>query len=486
VKGLLVASALVATTVSAAPFEASGIANWATPPPPTVERAFVPPVAAQTTLGNGMRLVTVEDHQLPLVAMSLLVPGAGTAYDPKSKPGLAELTADLLDEGAAGMSAIEIAEAQDRLGATIAVTAGVDAAQISVETLATTYDATVDLVAKIAMTPLWDRKDFDRVKADRATELELRRDRPREVVSDVLIGGLYGASSPYGHPGGGERASFRTIALADVVAFYRQHWNPAEMTMIVVGDIDPVAVRTKLDTTLGSWKPIGTRMVALDVAPQPNAHRLLVVDRPGAQQSDIRVGIIGIDRRDPRYFAFETLSTLVGGGFTSRVVQRLREQLGIAYSAHAEEIYRREPGPFAIATAIVTPETGRGLKEMLAILDQLASAEVPAAELEKAKQNMIRALPARFETNVATVEALSELVLCQLPVDWYAHFADGIRNVSAKAVLAEARRSLLTAKMTVAVVGDLSKVRADLDKLGLGEPLLHDPYGVPMALPANR
>ncbi len=477
--------ALAPLEPSAAPFRASGIADWSKPPAPTAEPSFAPPEAVRSTLANGMTVLVVENHQLPLVAMSLVVPGAGSAFDPQSQPGLAALAADMIDEATAGMSAIEVAEEQDRLGATIAISAGVDAVHISVDTLATTFDLTVDLLARLVMRPSFDATDFDRVKGDRATALELRRDRPREVVTNVLNAGLYGLDSPYGHPGEGMRDSFRAIAIDDVRAFYRQHWTPSAATIVVVGDVDPTRVRNKLGATLGVWNRAGSIPPKLDTVERPSAHRLLLVDRPGAKQSDVRVGTIGIDRRQPRYFAFEVLSTVLGGGFTSRLTQRLREQLGITYQARAAQSYRRDRGPFTITTSIETSETARGLREIFGILRTLARTPVPTPELSKAKQNMIRALPSSFDTNSATAQAFAELALFELPLDWYSQYARRVQTVTAAAVVAEAKSTLPAAKMLVSIVGDLSKIRAGLDALGLGEPRLHDPYGEPVA-PATR
>src|SRR5688500_17029548 len=169
---------LLATTASAAPFDKSGIADWTKAPPPAKEPAFKPPVAKRAKLKNGIALLMVENHKLPIVSMVLVAPGAGAANDPASKGGLASFTADLLDEGAGSMTAIQIAEEQDRLGASISAGVDVDNAQVSVSTLTKTLEPTLDLMTKILTQPMFDAKEFDRVKGDRATALELRRDRP--------------------------------------------------------------------------------------------------------------------------------------------------------------------------------------------------------------------------------------------------------------------------------------------------------------------
>nr|MBA3454264.1 insulinase family protein [Deltaproteobacteria bacterium] len=179
-------------------FDKSGISDWTTPPRPTKEPKFKPPVAKRLKLKNGMALLVVENHMLPIVSMMIVVPGAGSSTDPKGKGGLASFTADLLDEGAGGMTAIGIAEETDRLGAGISVGIDADAAYVSANTLAKTLDQTTDLVAKVMTQPAFEDKEVERVKGDRMTALELRRDRPREVVSIMLNGAIFGMNSAYG------------------------------------------------------------------------------------------------------------------------------------------------------------------------------------------------------------------------------------------------------------------------------------------------
>jgi predicted Zn-dependent peptidase len=314
------------------------------------------------------------------------------------------------------------------------------------------------------------------------TLLKLRADRPREVVGIVLNSALYGAASPYGRSEIGTREELEATSLADAASFYKERWNPAAMTLVVVGDVDAAALQAKLDLGLGAWRPAGVKAPALPAvtAGKPPA-RLLVVDRKDAAQSDVRIGMIGLDRRDPRFFAFEVLRTTLGDGFTSRLTQRLREQLGITYGARAAMDWRRRPGPFVIGSAIATPATGQGIREVLKLVDDLARIDVPGDELEKSKQNMIRASPERFDTNASTAATLAELALHGLPDDWYRGYAESVRKVTASEVRAVAGAALPASKLVVALAGDLAKIGADLGQLGLGAPALYDAYGRPLA-----
>ncbi len=474
--------ALVASPAFAqAPFDKSPIKDWKAIPKQTAEPTFKPPVVKRSKLKNGMSLLVIENHALPIVSMRLVVPGAGAASDPSGKWGAASFTADLLDEGAGGMSAIALSEETDRLGASIGASVDADAGYVGVSTLTKTLEPTLDLVTKIVTQPTFDAKEFDRVKGDRLTSLELRRDRPREVARMMLDAVLYGRDSQYGHPSSGARETFKDMAIADVQSFYKERWSPKGATLIVVGDFDTKTLKAKLDAGLGAWKPTGAKKATKPVAKaQKIDKRLLLVDRKEAAQSDVRIGLVGIDRKDKRYWAFEVLSSTLGGGFTSRLVQRLREQLGITYGAGAGMDYRVVPGPFLISTAIVTKETGTGLGEIVKILDDLATNDVPAEELDKSKQNLIRALPAMFETNGATAGAFADLVVYGLPDSWYASYAANVRKISAKDVKTAAKTIIPSKSMVVSIVGDMSKIKADIDKLGFGDAVMHDLYGVPL------
>jgi predicted Zn-dependent peptidase len=462
-------------------FAKSGIADWTVQPPPTAEPEFEPPRAKRFELPNGIAVLTVEDHALPIVSFTLLAADAGAAVDPRDKPGLAAYTADLLDEGAGELSAIQIAEELARLGAAVEIDVDVDAAQLSVDTLSATLEPTLELFTKILTRPRFDAAEAERVKGDRMTSLALRRDRPREVANLVLSGALYGPDTPYGHPVSGSREDFAKVNVKDARAFYAQRWQPARMTLVVAGDVDPATLIPSLRRSLGAWKPASPRLGPPPIA-AANApgSRLLLVDRRAAAQSDIRIGLIGPARTDPRFFAFEVFRTVLGDGFTSRLVQRLREQLGITYGVSARMDWRVRPGPFLIGGAIVTPATAQGLGEILRIVGELGTEDVPSEELDKAKQNLIRALPARFETNGRTADTFAELALFGLPDDWYARYAEGMRAVSEADVRAVAGTVVPAERLVFSVVGDLAATQSTLAALELGAPAFFGPEGNPL------
>ena len=463
----------LAVPAEAAPFAKSGIADWTKPPAAGPERAFAPPVATRLTLGNGLAVLVVENHALPIVALELVVPGAGVAADPARRSGLAAFTADLLDEGAAGMSSLALAEATSQLGAQLETAVDTDAARLSATTLTRTFEPTLALLAKLVTQPTFAAGELTRLKSDRLAALARLRDRPPQVSVIVLQQALYGLDSGYGHPGDGVAVDVQAITVADIKAFYRAHWVPAGATLVIAGDVDAQALKPKLEATLGGWRGAATAATR-PAAATAKPNRLLLVDRPGAAQSDVAIGLIGPARSDPRFYAYEVAQTIIGGGFTGRITQRLREQLGIIYHASTRTTWLRAPGPFVIQAPIATPATATGLSEILKIVDDIATHDVPAGELDKARQSLMRALPSRFESNAAVARAFAALAALGLPDDSYATYADGIRAVTAADVHAAAGALLSSGKLVFAVVGDLAKIQPSLDALGLGAPARYD------------
>jgi len=254
VKALVVACLVSAAPALAEPsvFGRSKLADWTKPPPPTKPTRFVPPGATHAKLANGIELVVIPNRMLPLVSMMLVVRNAGASQDLPGKSGLAAFTADLLDEGAGGLGAMQLAEERERLGATIETEVDHDSAFVTVSTLSTSLEDSLTLLTKIVTKPAFDAKELDRVKGDRATALDLRRDRPREVAEVVVDRVLYGASG-YGQPIDGTREDFKTIKRDDIQAFYRMHYQPVFMSLVVAGDVDATKLKKQLDARLGAW-----------------------------------------------------------------------------------------------------------------------------------------------------------------------------------------------------------------------------------------
>lgn len=462
-----------------APWGRSPIKDWSKTPKPGKEPRWTPPQPKSLKLKNGIRLLVVERHALPLVEAVLVVRGAGAASDPEGKAGLASFTADLLDEGAGGLGALALAAELERVGATLNTSVDRDAGFVTLSTLRRTLTPSLDLFSKVVTAPALDPKDAARLHQERLTDLKLRVDRPREVAEVVLGTALYGRSAPYGHPVAGFVDTFEKVGLPDVKDFYAVHWQPSQMTLVVTGDVKAVEVKRLLDAGLGAWKPQKVRIPkARWEKPPKTGSRLLMVERAGAPQSDIRVGLVGLPRSDTRYYAFQVLNTVLGGGFTSRLNHRLREELGYTYGIGSGMDWRLSPGPFVIGSSIFTPKTADSVKEIVRIVGELAKKPVPQAELEKARQGLVRALPMRFETNGGVAAAFADLAEAGLPTSWYRSYQKRIRRVTAAQVRKVARTVIPAGRLVFVVVGDVPKLRGELES-ELGPALLYQANGQP-------
>lgn len=461
-----------------APWAKSGISDWSTPPKPGPEPKFTPPTPVTLELKNGIRVVVIERKDLPLVAMTLVVRGAGYAADPKGKAGLAAYTADLLDEGAGGFNALTLATTAERLGARLHTGVGPDSAWVTMSTLTKTLQLSMDLFGKVVTEPAFHYSDSKRIHKQRMTDLVQRRDRPRAVASLVLDQALYGRGAPYGHPREGYSKDLGKLGARDAARFYHRHYRPQDMVLVVAGQVDMARLRHDLAVTLGAWHARGRGERRRDPSAKAAAteHRLYIVDRPGAPQTELRAGLVAFKRTDPRYYTFRVLDTVLGDGFTSRLNQILREKLGYTYGAGSALSPRVSAGPFIIRTALFTPTTVDAVSHVLSIVGGIAKKPVPAAELAKAKENLIRGLPQLFSTNERVVHAFIQLVNYGLPLDWYTKYDARVRAVTAAEVQKLAASVIPSKKLVFSIVGDSAKIRPGLEKL-LGPAKMLSPDG---------
>lgn len=464
---------------TSAPWETSGI-DWSQPPAPAADARFVAPKPVSRRLKNGAKVLVIENHRLPIASVEVLIADAGSAQDPAGKGGLAALTADLVDEGAGERGALALSAEVERLGASL--DAGVDAegAVISLEALSRNLRPSIMLLGDVIARPRFDEADGKRVLEDRKTELELRPDEPRILAALLLWQVLYGPRSAYGHPHDGLLGEADKLTIADAKAFHAARWSPTRMTIVVVGDVDVDTVTMDLESAFAGWQPKGSSPLTVRAQATRPSGRLFIVDRPGSEQADVRLGLVSIAPRDPRGPALDVLATALGGTFTSRLNRRLREELGWTYGARARVAPIPGPSPFVISTALVTEHAVEGVAEVLKILESMVTADLPADELAKARENLIRELPQLFGSTSGMAHAFGALVSLGLPLDTYAGYPAKIAKVSAAQVRGVAKAFLGGKKLVVVVVGDAKLLRPGLEQL-LGPATMVDASLIPGA-----
>jgi predicted Zn-dependent peptidase len=428
-------------------------------------------------LPSGLQVCTVEHRGVPVVSFLLLL-SSGAAADPAPLPGLAALTADMLDEGSGPMSALDIEDALSSLGAQFETEVGSDATVLSLLTLPRFAGQALGLLADIVARPRLAAEDFDRVRELRLNRLRQLRDLAPAVADLVFARVLYGAH-PYGRLPIGTMRGLEGASAADVKAFHADAWRPSHVTIVAVGDASHDELFGVVEGAFAWWADAApgagsasqapAAAVAILAPPQPSAP-LALVDRPGAAQSELRIGQVAVPRLTPDYYPLLVLNTVLGGQFVSRLNMNLREDKGYTYGVRSGFEFRRAPGPFSVQAAVQTAVTADAVREVLSELSAIRGAR-PAtpAELELAKSALTKGYARSFETAGQIGRGLAQLALYGLPDDTLERFVPSIHAVDIAAVTAAAERLDLS-RMTVTVVGDREKIEAGLAGLGLGAP----------------
>lgn len=419
------------------------------------------------TLDNGLRVVLVERHALPLVSLELQFRGGASAH-PAEQAGLAALTADMLDEGTATRSALEIADAIDLLGATLSSTAGYDASQLRLSVLRTRFPDALDILADVVLHPAFPEPDLERVRQERLARIIQRSDVPGALADNAFIHVLYGADHPYGVPLIGTEESLRTLTRGDVSAFFTQRYAPGQATLIVAGDVAREDLDALLAEAFAGWRGAGEDPPVLPEVAVRTERTLYLVNKDDAAQSEVRVGRVAVGRSTADYYPLSVLNTVLGGSFTSRLNSKLREEKGYTYGAGSFFDMRKIPGPFEAASAVATPVTDSAVADFVVEIDRMRDEVVPDAELDRARNYVALQLPQRFESLDDVVRRLSELALYGVPLDFYEGYVEGVEAVSAVDIRRAAAAHLGTDRMVIVIAGDLSVIEEPVRSLGLG------------------
>jgi zinc protease len=425
------------------------------------------PAIQKRALSNGLPVWIVELHKVPVVHVSLVVK-AGAGSDPRGRYGVASLTADMLDEGAGNRNALQIADAVDFLGANLSTSSTWDASSIDLQVPVARLNEALPIMADVALRPTFPEEELTRVREDLLTSLIEAEDDPESLVEFAFPRLVFGPQHRYGTLPIGTAASVKQFAVADLRQFHSQHYLPSNSILIASGDVTAAETVARLEANFGSWKaPAGAPAVAVPPATQVTARQIYLVDKPGAAQSQIRVGWIGVPRSTPDYFALRVLNTILGGSFTSRLNQNLREEHGYAYGAGSTFDMRTAAGPFYASAGVQTDKTSESLTEFFKELDSIRK-PVPADEVEKAKNYLALLLPRNFETTERVAASLAQLFVYNLPQDYYATYTQRLRAVTAADVQRVAERYIQPDKFAVVVIGDRKAIEPGIKALNLG------------------
>ncbi len=421
---------------------------------------------ASFQLPNGLTVLINERPGLPIVAMNLVLK-TGSGANPTDRPGLANFTAAMLDEGTDSRSALQIANDVAQLGGSLTTASTMDSSQVSGASLKRTFPDMLALLADVVRHPSFPAEEVERQRASRLASLVQQRDSANAVASAVMAAALYGPANPYGFTELGTEASNKTTTTDDLKRFWSQNFVPNNAALVVSGQVTAAELRPLVEKAFGDWQK-GTPAAPTPGAPAMTSARLVLVDKPGAPQTQLRVATIGVPRATPDYEPIRIMNEVLGGLFSSRINLNLREAHGYTYGASSQFVFRREAGPFVVGTGVRTDVTAPAVSEILKELKRMRETFVSPEELTLAKDSFVRSLPADFETSSSVNASTANIYLYDLGLDYYTKFGERVSAVNADQVKGVSQKYLPLDKMIVIAVGDRAKVGPELQKLNLG------------------
>ncbi|HET9038322.1 MAG TPA: pitrilysin family protein [Myxococcaceae bacterium] len=444
------------------------------PGPPVTFKAPVPTVR---TLKNGLPVWIVEQHELPLATVELVV-RAGEDTDPTGRPGTASFVADMLDEGTSLRDATAIAAAFEDQAALFRAKADKDSLIAAVSFPSASLGPVLDVFSDSVLRPAFKKPDLERVRALRLGDIAQLEADPAQIGRTVLNRTVFGEGHPWAFPTTGTVASTKAARGDELTAWHRNWVRPNNAVLVVVGDVNPSTLLPELERRFGSWKPAALpKRRSLAPVARKGPRVVTVVDRPGAAQSQLWVGELGLGAGSADLYAAQVAAQVLGGGFKSRLNANLRSGKGYTYGAFSAFDVRREPGLFAAIAPVVADKTPEALRELLGEIERLREGGIDAAELADAKSGLIQSLPAEFGSTTSTALAFGKLIALGRPPDYFASYVQKLEAVTREDVAKAARARFDTKTLAIVVVGPLTQLQPRLEALGLGSIALRDATG---------
>jgi zinc protease len=453
--------------------------EWRKEPPKAGEaKALQLPMPTSFELANGLTVLVSERPGLPIVSANLVVK-TGSGANPADKPGLANFTAAMLDEGTASRSALQIADDVAQLGASLTTGSSMDAIQVTSSSLRRNFDALLTLMSDVVRHPSFPAEEVERQRKSRLANLMQQRENPGQVANNAMAAALYGTSHPYGFQELGTEASTTAMTRGDMERFWSQNFVPNNAALVVSGQVTAADVRPLVEKAFGDWQR-GTPAAPSLGTPSTTAAKLVIVDKPGAPQTQLRVASIGVPRATPDYEAIRVMNEALGGLFSSRINLNLREQHGYTYGASSQFVFRRAAGPFLIASGVRTDVTAPAVTEIFKEVARMRETMLTPEELSLAKDSIVRSLPSQFETSGGVTASTTNIYVYELGLDYYTKLPARLMAITADHVKAAAEKYVVPEKMIVVAVGDRAKIGPSLTALKLGTLELRNADGMPM------
>ena len=446
----------------------------ATPPTPGAIRPFDFPAVARRTLdATGLELRVARMARLPMASAHLFMRAGEGALAPEAA-GLAVLAGDALEGGSVHRSGTELAEALEGLGARLDVLTGWEGTSVSLSCLADRLDEGLALLAEAVREPAFPDDEVERTRAQQLAQIRQRAMDPSSLAADAVARRVFSPEVPYGRPQLGGDASVEALGRDHLRGYADACWRPGGGGLVLVGDLDADEMVERAGAVLGDWSGTPELEQDFQVEPRTRDRRIWIVDRPGAVQSELRVGHVGASRADPHYFALRILNAILGGTFTSRLNLRLREKHGYTYGVRSRFSFRSRQGPFTVSTAVGTGVTAPALGAIVEEVERLRVDGPTEEEVAAARDYIAGVFPLGLETVGQVASQVTRALVHDLPPDYFDTYRDRIRGVTVSSVRAAAEAHLRPEEVQMVVVGDAASVRGPLEELGLGPVTLLD------------
>jgi zinc protease len=439
--------------------------NWPTEraPRPLPSREVKFPPYEIRTLGNGMRVLTILHHEQPVVTMRLLV-GAGAAEDPQGKAGLSGLLGNLLDQGTGTRTAQEIADQIDTIGGALGTGSGSDLSFANVVVMKDSFGVAMELLADVVRNPKFDAEEIDRQKQQAISSLQVSATDPDFVASTLFDRLVYGFH-PYGLPGNGTPETLAGITRDDLQSFHRRYFVPNNMILAIVGDTTNGEAFAMAEKVFGAW-PRSELSMPKPVEPPPPTRRIVVVDKPDAVQTEIRVGQLAIPRKHPDFLAWDLAVRVLGGEGANRLHRVLRSQRGLTYGASAEAQAMKQAGDYVAETDTKTETTGEVLRLAVDEFSRLQRNRVFEPELRDAQAFLAGTFPLTIETPNDIATQVLNAVFYELPLSEIPTFRERVQAVTPDDIQRVAQAYIRPDRLSIVLVGNARAFVAQLRAVG--------------------
>ena len=441
-----------------------------------VPKLALPPIE-KTKLSSGLEVWMVEQKELPIVSMNLVLK-SGSANEPDDRTGVSGLTTSLIDDGTKTRSAVDIANQLQSIGANLNAGGGWDSTNVSMQTLTKNLDQALAIYADVITNPIFPASELENLRGRSLVGLRQQKANPNAIANVAFNKVLYG-NHPYGRDN--TEATLKAISRDDLVKYYENTFRPNNGVLIVVGNYDKKALKTKLESAFAGWKAGDVAMKPLPPTGQLPKTGIFLVDRPNSAQSVVSIGQVGIDRMNPDYFPVVMMNSILGGAITSRISMNLREDKGYTYGANSGWQYRRGAGPFRAGGDMQTAVTKESIQELIKEINGIRGAiPITEKELDYNKQSSIRRFPSGFETVGGISAQLANLYVFDLPDSYFNDYISKINSVTLDEVNRAANKYIDPSKLAILIVGDRKVIEPGLKELGYSITIL-DTDGNPVS-----